>query len=406
MAKYRLERLAHVNNKPMKKLFTLLLVVAITPCFAQITYQPGYFIDNNGRKTECLVRNVAWKDSPVDFEYKTSESAEPQTGIIKDVAEFGVEGYKFRRFTLPIDNSPNIVDKMSTSAVPEWSTRTVFLKVLVEGAATLYQYEYDNLMKYFFGAAGITEEQLMYREYKDNGVIKKNYKFRQQLYNLMRDKMPDMRDFENLRYQKNELAGLFMKYNGGDGKVEDHTTKQNRSSVNFKFTPGISLAKITTEDKMGNGAGFEFDSKPAFRIGAEVEYIMPFNNNKWALFTDPNIQFYKNDGVEGPYEWETEYTFIELPFGVRHYMFLNANSKLFLDVAFAVTLNTGDPYVKHNGVKHNIAKSSNFAAGLGFAHKRYSAEIRYGFERGLLELYDSWGAGYTSVGLILGYKIF
>ncbi len=391
----------------MKRILLVLAFLASTATFAQITFQPGYFINNNGNTTECLIKNVAWKDNPAEFEYKTSDGAETQKALIKDVAAFGVQGYKFKRYNVSIDRSYTIMDLMSSSAVPEWETKTAFLKVLVEGNATLYQYEEGNLVKYFISTGDHTApEQLMYREHRDNGEIRKNNKFRQQLYNIMRDKMPEMAPFEKLRYLKNELVPLFVEYNGNSSEAADLSASQNRSSVNFKITPGVGMAGIIIESRVNNGISYKFDTKPTFRIGAEVEYLMPFNNNKWALFADPNIQFYKSEGSEGVYEWQADYKFIELPFGARHYMFLNADSKLFIDLAFTLSMNVGDPYIQYNAVKVGIEKSSNFAAGAGFAHKRYSAELRYGFGRGLTNLYDTWGATYSSVGLILGYKIF
>ncbi|MEL1244113.1 hypothetical protein AAEO56_07575 [Flavobacterium sp. DGU11] len=391
----------------MKQILSIVAFFMISAAFAQINYQPGYFISNNGAKTECLIRNVAWKDAPVEFDYKANEGAETQKGLIKNVSEFSVESYKFKRFRASVDRSSTIMDQMSTSAVPEWKTETLFLKVLVEGKVTLYQYEDGNIVKYFFSTGDHSNaEQLLYREYKEDGVINTNTKFRQQLFNLMRDKLADTKDFENIRYRKDALSKLFVEYNGGTGEMKDLTATQNRSSVNFKITPGISMGSVTIEDRLGNGIEFDFKSKPVFRIGAEVEYIMPFNNNKWALFTDPNIQFYKNDGSQGVYNWTMQYKFIELPFGARHYMFLNNDSKLFIDIAFAAVLNVGDCYIQYNEVKRGISKSSNFAAGVGFAHKQYSAEVRYGFGRGLTDLHDTWGATYSSAGLILGYKLF
>ncbi|AWH86739.1 hypothetical protein HYN59_17210 [Flavobacterium album] len=391
----------------MKQALSLLLLFTSLACFSQINYKPGYFITNNGTRTECLIRNVAWKDNPVEFDYKADEGSETKKGVIKDVSEFGVEGYKFKRFTVSIDRSSTIMDQMSTSAIPEWKTETLFLKILVEGKATLYQYEDGNVVKYFFSTGDhATAEQLLYREHKENGVIKVNTKFRQQLYNLMRDTKPDVRLYENTRYQKSALTDLFVDYNGGNGEVKDLTAKQNRSSVNFKITPGISMASVTVKDRLGNAFGYDFDAKPAFRIGGEVEYIMPFNNNKWALFADPNIQFYKNDGRQNQFDWKIEYKFIEVPFGARHYMYLNNDSKIFLDAAYAIVLSVGDPHISYNDIPRNISKSSNFTAGAGFAHKKYSAELRYGFGRGLTDLHDTWGATYTSVSLILGYKLF
>jgi len=54
----------------MKKLFTFLLMLTACFTYSQINYEAGYFIDNNGKKTECLIKNVAWKNSPLNFEYK------------------------------------------------------------------------------------------------------------------------------------------------------------------------------------------------------------------------------------------------------------------------------------------------------------------------------------------------
>ena len=67
----------------MKRILPFLALLAFTASFSQITYQPGYFINNSGSKTECLIKNVAWKDNPVEFDYKLSEGADNQKGLTK-----------------------------------------------------------------------------------------------------------------------------------------------------------------------------------------------------------------------------------------------------------------------------------------------------------------------------------
>ena len=51
-------------------LFLLIAILYQTASFAQINFEPGYIINNQGVKTECFIRNVAWKNSPVTFDYK------------------------------------------------------------------------------------------------------------------------------------------------------------------------------------------------------------------------------------------------------------------------------------------------------------------------------------------------
>ena len=45
-------------------------------CFAQISFEKGYFINNANQKTNCLIKNQDWKDNPTEFEYKLDENSE------------------------------------------------------------------------------------------------------------------------------------------------------------------------------------------------------------------------------------------------------------------------------------------------------------------------------------------
>ena len=61
-----------------QQLFILLLTVLAVNSNAQVNFDKGYFIDNNGQKTECLIKNADRGNNPSSFEYKLSESSEPK----------------------------------------------------------------------------------------------------------------------------------------------------------------------------------------------------------------------------------------------------------------------------------------------------------------------------------------
>jgi len=390
----------------MKKTIALLVLLFPLLTIAQITFQQGYFIQN-GVKTECLIKNQAWKNNPVSIEYKINEADAPKMKTIREISEFSVnDAYKYIRFTVNIDRSATALDKLSNSKEPEWSKETLFLNVLVDGKANLYQYEDGNLIKYFFSTGDHTQaEQLVFKEYIKETAVAQNNMFRQQLYSLMKGDSNDMEKFKKLKYSKDTLLKLFLDYNGTNGqKVTDHTEKQNKGSINLKITPGVSFNSLSFDINSSDNR-FDFGGDTTYRIGAELEYILPFNNNKWSIFLDPNYQTYAVSGQNGNQKFKVDYKYIELPIGVRHFMFLNQNSKFFVDGTYSLGFALGDSNIEYGYRNLAIEKNSTIAFGAGFSYKQYSIEARYSVTRNILD-YVNLAANYKSTSIILGYKLF
>lgn len=406
----------------MKKAFLILAVLcACFNSFAQINFEPGYFIDNNGVKTECLIKNLAWKNNPVTFDYKMAAGAETKEAQLQDITAFEVSGYKFVRFTVKLERSLTSVSELTNEYKPIWKTETLYLRPIIEGSLNLYSYEDGNLIKYFVSTAPHTEaRQLLHMNYLDDNLIKENNFFRQELYNLMKDKGYSSNTFEKLGYNKDALVALFLKYNGESNiKVTDRTLTQNKASFNLRIAPGISYAHFNVDTGTKNSGYFpyhyhDFKGAAVVRLGFEAECVLPFNNKKWSVFTDPNIQYYKKDETTKTqsnnttiyHGWQAKYNFAEVPMGARYSMFLNSKNKFFVDAAYVLAVKLGDSYIQRDmSGKLTISNTSNFAVGAGYAFDgKYSAEIRYTFNRQTLN-YMTWSGEYNSIGLIVAYKI-
>ena len=395
----------------MKKLLSAFIMLTGLMGFAQITFEPGYFIDNTGTKTECLIKNLAWKNNPEQFEYKINETAETKIGTLKNVSEFNVSSYKFKRFDANVDLSSETLGSLSDVKEAEWQKKTLFFKILVEGKLNLYQYENDNKVKYFYNDSTTTQiTQLLFKEYTIDTSIGENNTYKQQLYNLMKDKYTDIRKFESLKYKKDILVKLFADYDDTEA-VKNYTKGQNKGSFTIKINLLASLASLSSQNDVSN-ANVSFNKEAVFGGGLELEYILPFNNNKWSVFTAPNVQFYSTSQTQtsnlwyAKKNWDVSYNFVELPIGARHYMFLNSNSKFFIDFSYIITFPVGTSTVGYNNNNLiEISKSSNAAIGAGYSYKKYSAALRYTFNRDITSNYVSWKTDYKSFGLILGYKI-
>jgi hypothetical protein len=61
----------------MKNQLLYLFLFISSICFSQKNFLKGYYIDNTGNKTECLVRNLDWSYNPKSIEVKnvTEESS-------------------------------------------------------------------------------------------------------------------------------------------------------------------------------------------------------------------------------------------------------------------------------------------------------------------------------------------
>lgn len=372
--------------------------------FSQTIYQPGYFITNSGDKISCLIKNEEWMNNPTEFTYKIDLESASQTGKIKDIAQFGIDGDKsYRRFEATIDLSSNTISSLSFKKEPEWTKRIVYLEIITEGKLTLYRYEQGDILKYFFISNDyITAEQLVFKKYSINGNVAENNNFRQQLYNLMKDKYEDKEKFKSIKYEQKELEKLFKEYNGTDNIKTDK--KKQKGKISLKLTAGTAIAKLEMQHLV-SGEHYNFNDKTIFGGGAEFEYTLPFNNKKWSLFINPNIQFYKNSSQKDYYVADVDYTYLQIPLGMRYNMFLNDKAKIFLTAAYVFNINVGSEMIYSNrDLPVVISNGSSIMAGAGFSYLKYSAEIRYNTKYGIING-SNWASDYSTLGIVLAYNI-
>lgn len=195
-------------------LLILLSVIGLTS-YSQGKFEKGYFIDNNGTKTECLIQCLKWKYNPTKFDYKISSDAKLESHTIMDIKEFGAsDDIKYVRQTVKIDRSSDNLSRLSKSVLPEFYVETLFLKEIVSGKARLFSYKEEDLERFFYTVKDKPVEQLIYKSYllgeKRFGV---NNKYRQQLWINMKFSGFKLSNFKRLRYRQRDLYKYFIRYN-------------------------------------------------------------------------------------------------------------------------------------------------------------------------------------------------
>ncbi len=406
----------------MKKQLLFLLTILSFNCYSQISFENGYYIDNNNQKINCLIKNVDWKNNPIEFEYKLSENSESNKKTIKSVKEFGINNIsKYIRGSVKIDRSSNNINDLNYDNRPEFKEEELFLKVLIAGKITLYEYVDGNLTRYFYEKEESNIEQLVFKRYKTNeNKVGKNNRYKQQLWNNLKCPNFKMKKIESLDYKKNDLVNFFIEYhNCNNQEYDNFEEKQERDLFNLTIRPRISNSSLTIQNSVSNSRDTDFENKIGFGFGVEAEYILPFNKNKWAIAIEPTYQNFKtekttnvNNVSGGILIANVDYSSIEIPVGLRHYFFLNNNSKIFINASyiFDISSKSSIEFTRGDGSNLNsleIETRSNLAFGLGYKHNdKYSLEFRYQTPREILESYSFWNSEYKTLSIIFGYSLF
>ncbi|WP_066218731.1 outer membrane beta-barrel protein [Formosa haliotis] len=393
------------------QLLLVLLTIITTKSFSQIVFEKGYFIDSDNQRTECLIKNMDWKNNPTDFDYKLSAESEIKKGTIQSVIEFGIHNFsKYIKRTVKMDRSSKVINNLSPNRNPVFHEETLFLKALVEGEANLYQFEDGNLVRFFYSMDnGMTVEQLIFKNYRSTGdLIKENNRYRQQLLNNLTCKNISSKDIERLKYEKDDLVKIFVTYNQCNN-VEQVNFEEKQKKDLFNLTPriGIKSSSFSIENTSLSSRNVDFGSKIGFRIGLEAEIFLPFNKNKWAIIVEPTYQSFKSEETLENSNVEVDYSSIELPIGIRHYFFLNNSSKLFVNASYILDIPMNSTVNYDTGSELEIINSSSIGLGFGYTYNdTYSVELRYNTNRDLLKDYQYYNSDYNTISVIFGYTIF
>ena len=391
-----------------KQLSCLLIIILSFNCFAQISFEKGYFIDNSGKKIECLIENVDWKNNPTEFKYKLSDNSKSKKATIAMVKEFNIQNFsKYVRSNVEIDRSSSLLNELSSIRNPVFKEEKLFLKILVEDKYNLYYYEEGNLIRFFYSKNDPNViEQLIFKNYLTAKNFRaENNQFRQQILNDLKCNSITSKNIEKTKYDKEYLTLVFIQYNQClDSEFINYYEKEKRDLFNFNLRPGLNISSLSVTNQVNTFREVDFGNKFGFRFGVEGEIIMPFNRSKWAIVVEPTYQQFKSE-QESPNS-VVDYKSIEIPLGIRHYFFLNENSKFFVNGSYVID-NVLNSKISFSNSDIEITKSTNLAFGLGYKqHDKYSLELRYQTSRNILGSFVFYNSDYNTLSIIFGYSLF
>ncbi len=407
----------------LKKIYFLLFFTTLM--VAQNKYQKGYYILNDGTKVDCFIKNYDWKNNPITIETKQTLDSQIIDIDIEQCKEFSIENEsKFTRQSVDIDISTSgDFTRLTNSKEPNFKNFKVFLKVLVEGKYSLYHFENEDISDRFFYKVDDSEiKQLVYKKYinSDSGEtnLYTNESYKNELDRTINCPNNVSLKTSSLEYRKDNLSEFFIQANACNGITNKNLVSKNKSViVNFKPVVGINNSKLSIYKKYGNIAGsYDLSNEISISFGAEVEFIMPFNNNNWSFYIQPTYNSYEGSAtlyypqdLYPYYELSTKLNYINIPIAGRRYFHFSPQSKLFLNLGINLTILSDDSMLKAQRQNSTFYGGNrfNFLFGAGYQYNKVSIEIVQYSDLNISPQYSNdYSDTFKNMSLNLKYKLF
>tara|TARA_R110000868_G_scaffold37111_5_gene131388 strand:+ start:10167 stop:11390 length:1224 start_codon:yes stop_codon:yes gene_type:complete len=402
-------------------IFLIILILFSSSAISQTYYEPGYFITNNGKVNEVLIKNEDWQSNPTNFTYKIDKETKAQSEDITNVKEFGIGSYvKFFRVTVDIDKSSNDINRLSRSRTPDFESETVFLKVLVEGKGNLYFYKSKNLERYFFKTENSEIEQLINRRFLIGASIVSDTKFQDQLKFNIHCPDFDAMSYSSISYSQKSLVSFFKGYNEcNDVQPVVYLDTRKRDLFRLSLKPGIRSANLDVSfiyddifrDFISESS---FSNYNSFSFGIESEYTLPYNNNKWSIILEPTFNNYQAKGeTERGNPIYINISLLEFPLGLRYKFFLTPENVLYLNlfatysIAVSEKFNYGVGGTDYLFTPSDLEPIPGLMLGAGYLYNnKLSIDFKITTKNQLFGQDQEWSAKYSYMSLVLGYSIF
>ncbi|HEY4111305.1 hypothetical protein [Puia sp.] len=157
-------------------LFVSLLTLFCSTIHAASKLFPGYIITKTGDTVLCSIDYGDWYKNPETIEVEIKN--EKKTFVAGDIQGFGVPGYAdYTSSTVSYHINPTEGTELPEKFMDSTVTRTVFLKVVVNGPYRLYELDLAQRKNYFLQKDKGVVNELVYRVSNKEGEIKEDRQY-------------------------------------------------------------------------------------------------------------------------------------------------------------------------------------------------------------------------------------
>lgn len=398
----------------MKKIyFILVFVLATIQVYSQWKFAPGYIIDNEGEKTNCLLVNTGVQYKGEDYIYKINKTDNPTEVDIKTISEFGVnDALRFVRSEIVLDVSDNKIETLSdTLNHQEWGDGHAFLCELVGSEiASLYYYYFEGQEYYFYKTKENKIKNLIYKKYQLDSPHQVETQF---LYDTrFRDQLefyfPCSINSTSVSYKKNNLKKYFETYIKEQNA--DYKSYKKETVGQLQFMAAAMLNSSSFYMKKDATLGTHFGENNTFAYGAEINYLFKFNRNLLGLFAEASYTQFKADYQDpaNPQTSGIDYHVIEMPVGVLLNFNVVNDFKIYTKAGLVsnFVMDKSSIFLNDESNTYELKSSTNMLFAAGIKYKKIGAEFRYYTTRNITPHIYNKGSEFEQMAFRVSYTFF
>ncbi|MEO1023858.1 MAG: hypothetical protein AAFW89_15040 [Bacteroidota bacterium] len=417
----------------MIRLSALIVLLIVTGSSIKLYAQmnKGYVVTNDGEQVEVYFDEEGFSDNPDRVSYRTSPEGEAITGSMEDIAAFWLPGkFKYIRQEVLMDRPEDPRSGISKTREPQFNSETLFLKVVLEGEATLYSYKEGRLLRFFYRVNDGAINQLVYKKYMGTVIIrgaeedqlKVNESFKQQIQSELVCEDITANTIKNTSYRRSSLTNVFKAYNTCKGaeSVSWHDRKTLTKNLKFSVRLGLSRGRLLMPRNVANLStpGFprrlfssgptESDLQTVPTLALEFEYLQPLKKaGTLSFFLETEIQSVSGElprsilVEDSPTTFTYDFTFFTVMIGGRYYLPEYKKFSPFVDLGLGFVFASDEIELIGNSQTASpyVVSSNPIRTGIGITFdQRFDLTLKRVEDRG------SENETYDYTGISLGYK--
>ncbi|WP_025743610.1 hypothetical protein [Aquimarina pacifica] len=343
---------------------------------AQSIYESGYFIDNNGKRKECLIKKLPWKNNPTEFEWKKTISSSPRKEKIEDIKEFGVgRDYFFKRFIMEFDLQGDDVGISTKSKDPRLKIRKVFLRTILKSEATLYQYSENDVHRFFYtNKTTAYPKLLVFKTYyvpdttKKVGekiITKENTTYKDQLKEHINC---GNQDVSTVEHTEKDLKNYFKEFNECRGAKIEYILKKKISQTKIGLIASLDMVNFSHPSGVSTNPTTIYDEVMAPKYGIFLETFIPFSKVGLSFFLESTYRQFtttQNNAFPTVEPAVLDFKSVNVAVAPRFHIYLSSKFEVFFEGGLSVDHDIGTESIFENIEKTTLDYFYGSGLGIG-----------------------------------------
>lgn len=298
----------------MKKFLLFLTLISIFG-YSQNNFKESSVVFKDGEIKKGFVNYVKRRNTPQEFKFKSTIESEVE--ILDSTKIVSVEITDITKFIfrekIEADFQAKSLSTANNSKV-EYFDR--FIEVIVDGEYSLCNYSDNQYEEFYYFGNDLKLRPLKTKSFyndKNNLVVIEEYKTELKA-NLAKNNPELINKINYTSLNASDLSKLFYIINKKDLAILK--AKVNNGFININVTSDLNFIKFYDYN-------IDYGDKTLVSFGGEIEYVLPYYNNLFAIEIAPSFSFYKDEAIYDSYTNSNKRVLI----GVSDYYYDSNNGK-------------------------------------------------------------------------------